>query len=128
MKWNVPETPEKEAREVHPEGTYDAVVVGAKADKTKSGKDMLVLDLKTGHGTVRTWMTHNVGSKYEWIFFKELEALGVTKDFFEGEPSYDDVAMETLKARVLIDVEHEEYKGHATAKVKRISPVVSEAF
>lgn len=127
-KWNVQDPPEKEEREIHPEGTFDAIVIGAKADKTKTGKDMLVLDLKTGRGEVRAWLTHNVGTRYEWIFFKELEALGVGKDFFEDDPSHDDVAIACLKARVLIDVSHEDFEGKTHARVRRISPVIPEAF
>lgn len=124
-KWNVPEEEPKGPKEPpHPEGTYDAVVIASKTDKTKTGKDMIRLEFKTGQGKVRGRLIHSPeSSKAEWAFFRQLAAMGVDKAFLDKEPDIDDIATECVKARVLIRVAHSEYQGEAFADVDWIDPL-----
>lgn len=130
-KWNVPEDkPKDEERFIHPEGTWDAVVSVASADKTKNQKDMLRLTFKTSKGNVFGRLVHSPeSSKANWAFFTQLAAMGVDKEFLESkEPEIDDIAAETVKARVLIRVAHREYQGETFADVEWIEPLpVAEA-
>ena len=106
----------------HPQGSYDAVVAAAKADKTKNGKDMLRLEFKTGRGKVYGRLVHSPESdKANWAFFKQLANMGVGREFLDKDPDIDEVAMECVKARVMIDIEHREYQGETFADVRWIS-------
>lgn len=124
-KWNVPEDkPAGEKGPVHPEGAYDAIVIAAKADKTKNGKDMLRLEFKTSQGKVYGRLIHSPESpKANWAFFAQLANLGVTREFLEKEPDIEDIAMECVKARVLIRVEHREYQGETFADIGWIDTI-----
>ena len=108
----------KEAQEegpIHPEGTFDARVLNAKADKTANGKDMIRLTFKTSQGKVNGRLIHSPeNSKAEWAFFKQLENMGVDGEALD---SAEEVAMECVKARVLIRVTHDEYQGSTFAQV-----------
>ena len=125
-KWNVPEDkPQGEKGPIHPEGTFDATVITAKADKTKNGKDMIRLEFKTSQGKVNGRLIHSPDSpKAVWAFFKQLSALGVDKEYLETkEPEIDDIAAETVKSRVLIRVAHQDYNGENFADVTWIDPI-----
>lgn len=125
-KWNVPsDKPEGEKGPIHPEGTWDATVISARVDKTKNGKDMIRLEFKTSQGKVNGRLIHSPdSSKAAWAFFKQLDALGVDRDYLESkEPEIDDIAAETVKSRVLIRVGHSEYQGDTFADVEWIDKI-----
>lgn len=125
-KWNVPDAkPAGEKGPIHPEGTFDATVMAAKADKTKNGKDMIRLEFKTSQGKVNGRLIHSPDSqKASWAFFKQLDALGVDREYLETkEPEIDDIAAETVKSRVLIRVTHDEYQSDTFADVSWIDPL-----
>lgn len=118
MKFN---TKAAEGGDAHPEGTWDAIVVGCNAKKSKKGHNMLEVTLKTSQGRVKTWLTYL--DDYPWMFLKPLYALGLDKAYFNMEPSMEEIADECLKRRALIDVIHEEYQNKPSAKVKAFSPI-----
>ncbi len=121
-KWDVPEDAGQQAeRKPHPPGVYDAVVVGAKATLSKSEKPQLRLEFKTGEGKLTSFLTYTASSqKARWAFFSQLANMGVGKEFLAAEPEMDDIALEVLKARCMITVEHREYEGKVRDSVRWI--------
>lgn len=110
----------------HPEGTWDAKVTGSDTKRAKSGKDMITLTWKTSQGTLRSY--HTYSEEYPWFFLRDMYAIGLSKEFFEGDPEWDEVADECLKKRALIDVEHEDYMKSKVARIVAFSPIPSNGI
>lgn len=101
---------------LHPEGTWDAVVVGQEVKETKTHRPMIVLTWKTSKGKLRSW--HTWVEEHPFIFLDPMYQIGLTKEFFDAEPEMEDVAMELLKRRCLLDVSHEDnQKGGLVARI-----------
>lgn len=115
------DTKAAEGGDAHPEGTWDAVVVNAEAGKSRKGHEMITATFKTSQGKIKNWFTYM--DEYPWMFLKPLYALGLDKAYFDAGPSMEDIAVELLKRRGLIDVIHEEYKGKPSAKIKSINAI-----
>ena len=81
-----------------PAGKYDVTVTSVKVVETKTGKPMLKLSGKVANGPhankgVYDNMVITVDSDTAmYIFFKDLAAHGLGKDFFATNPSLDAIA------------------------------------
>lgn len=106
---------------LHPEGTWDAVITSVDLKESKTGRPMIVADYKTSQGKVRYW--HTWVEQYPFIFLNPMKELGLGKEYFDSEPELEDVALELLRRRVLIDVAHEDYQGNPTAKIVAFKPI-----
>lgn len=111
-----------------PDGTYDVEVETATATTSSTGKPMikLVLRIVTGpHATrqVFTQITLSADSAFSLaIFFRHMEAFGLGKDFFAGNPPMAQVA-EALRGRtVRVDVGSRTFQGVERNEIKDYLP------
>lgn len=121
MKFDTVKAKEDSKAALHPEGTWDGTVIGQEVKKTKTDRDMIVLSWKTSQGKLKTY--HAYVEEYPGLFLKPMYALGLTEEFFQADPELEDVAMELLKKRALLDVTHEEYQGNPVASIKSINRI-----
>ncbi len=93
-----------------PEGQYDVVVEEASGEPAKSGRDQVAVTLKVLNGPLagrqfRHFMT--VVSEYPGLvaqWFAEMGHLGMPRDYFRSEPSYETVARNTIGRQVRVVV------------------------
>lgn len=121
MKFNTKGAKEDAKANLHPEGTWDGTVVGAEVRATRTGRQMIVLQWRTSVGKLRSYCTYV--EEYPGLFLKPMYALGFTEEYFEGEPELEDVALECLKRRALVEVVHGEYQGNPTASIEAVNPI-----
>lgn len=121
MKFDTQRAKEDAASNLHPEGTWDGTVIGAEVKLTKTKRQMIVLNWKTSKGKLRSY--HAYVEEYPGLFLKPMYALGLDEEYFEKEPELEDVAMELLKRRALLDVKHGEYQSNPTASVEAVNPI-----
>jgi glycyl-tRNA synthetase beta subunit len=121
--------PEEEERTLHPEGTYNAVVTNCIAKKSRQGNDMLEFTLKTDQGKLRYWLTY-IPTKRFMIerFHQVLTAVGVKPDVVDAVDDWDELALATVKAKVLIAVTHEDRDGKTFDSVTAIDELGTEPF
>jgi hypothetical protein len=93
-------------KQLLPAGPYAAKVKTAKVKKTQSGKDQILVVFEVEGGPYAGAplfknLVISPGSATALdIFFRHLEALGVSRDYFAANPQLDDVA-EAIKGRVV---------------------------
>lgn len=121
MKFNTQGAKEQSKANLHPEGKWDATVIGAEVKETKTGRQMIVLQWKTSTGKLRSY--HTYVEEYPGLFLDPMYALGFTEEYFESDPELDDVALECLKRRALLDVSHKEFQGNQTASVESVNTI-----
>lgn len=121
MKFDTNQAETDKQKALHPEGTWDAVVIGAAAKPTRTGKEMIQLDWKTSVGTVRSW--HTYVPAYPGLFLEPMYALGLTKEYFAEDRELADVAVECLKRRALLGIVHDAGANGLRANVQAVLPL-----
>lgn len=111
---------------IHCEGTFLGTVIGAEVKATKTDKEMIVLSWKTSEGKLRSY--HTYVPEYPFILLKPMVALGIDEAWLTAEEtSLEDVALECLKRKALLEVVHGDYQGNPTASVDGVNPVPNNA-
>jgi hypothetical protein len=104
--------PEEEERTLHPEGTWKAIVTNCIAKKSKQNNDMLEFTLKTEKGKLRHWLVYIPTKRFILErFYQSLAAVQVGQEMVEAVTDWDELALATVKAEVLITVTHEDQGG-----------------
>lgn len=107
---------------IHEEGTWHGTVVGAKVKPTKTDKEMIVLSWKTSQGKLRSY--HTYVPEYPFILLNPMKALGLDEDWLmDDNTSLEDVALECLKRKALLEVVHGNYQGNPTASIEAVNPI-----
>jgi hypothetical protein len=114
--------------EAIPEGPYQAVVSDATAKNAASGKPMIVAVFEVTAGPYkgrRVWnnfvLSRDNANALSW-FFKHMNALGLSKDFFAHNPSLETVAAQLKGKTCTIDVTQKVWNNETRNDVKKITP------
>lgn len=121
---------QKEAKNASliPDGEYQAVCVESTATKSSNGKPMLKIKCQITEGPqapkkVTSQLTVSAESAIALrIFFTQLEAFGVTADFFSANPQLEAVAAAMVNRPITIDVETRAWQGVDRNGLKGIRP------
>lgn len=98
----------EEKQNLHPEGTFKAVVVACEAKMSQNGNQMLVATFKTDHGKLKYYMVYQPTKRWALErFYSQLATLGVTLEFVEAADDWDEVALNCIKGEALINVSHQ---------------------
>lgn len=117
-----PKRGETSPNEMHPEGTWKARVVGSDLQETKTGRPMIVLNLKTSKGKLRHYITWV--EEYPGLFMDPMYGYGLDDDFFGAEPELEEVATELLKREALVEVVHADNgKGGLWVRIDSVNPI-----
>lgn len=120
MKFNLKDNSEK--AELHPEGAWDATIISAVAQASRAGDPQIVLTWKTSVGKIKGWMTMH--PKAIWRVRLDLKALGFTEEYLDNEENdLDDLAVELVKRRAMIEVIHRDGEKGVLAGVEAINPI-----
>lgn len=109
-----------------PKGSYDAYVDSADATQTQTGKLMYKLKLKIDGGPSNgrilwnniTLTTDNPMALA--MFFRNMDAFGLGKEFFATNPQPDVVAEQLIGRRVRVVIDHRLYQGQVRENVKQL--------
>lgn len=111
-----------------PDGDYDFVVVEGTAKETSTGKTMFVLksQVEAGpHAKRLVWdnlVVSRDNSKALGIFFQKMASMGLTKEFFDRNPSNAQVEQALIGRRFRGRVTTEVYNEKARNRIDRYSP------
>lgn len=120
-----------DAFEILPVGSYRVKVVSANATQSSTNKLMFktVMEVITGPKTGKT-VYNNVtmttdNKKALFMFFQNMAALGISKDFLKGDPkpSSDQVAAKMVGAVLDIEVDHRPWQGVDRENIKKMTGV-----
>lgn len=124
-----------------PDNNYDFVITKAEAAKTKAGKDMYKTQntVESGPHKGRIVFDQFVVSPESpqalAIFFRQMNVLGLTKEFFKTQPTDDQIA-EALKGRRFIGkvgtrnwngTDSNEIKDYLTPRAQQAGPGAAPA-
>lgn len=117
-----------------PNGTYEAVVSkGAKAVKSQNDKDMIkvAFDILPGQPAKGKVFTQFVLSPENPValgfFFRNMEALGLNREYFASNPSMEQVAAALEGRTARIEVSTREWNGSDRNEVKSVKPSKTSA-
>jgi hypothetical protein len=114
-----------------PIGQYDARVTKADHKVSQNGKTMFNVEftvINGPHANRKVWNNFVVSPdspKALAFFFQHMKALGLTKEFFDGNPSEQTVAQNLLNKMCRLDLGHKEYNGSQQNEVKKVLPISS---
>ena len=116
----------KIASEPIPEGQHNAKIVDAVATKTASGDKLMFkikLEIVDGPAVKRRVTANQTVSPENGtalaIFFRAMEAIGLTEAFFAGNPNPDQIAAAMINRQVCIVIKHGSWNGAVTSNVDR---------
>lgn len=123
------ETAELSDYEPIPDGVYDFVVKKAEHKKTQNGKDMYKIGAAVESGPYAgryVWdnlVVSPENPKAMGMFFMKMKALGLTaENFFNSEPTDEQVVERLSTARFRARVNSETYNGKVNNKFKDYMP------
>lgn len=111
-----------------PDAEYDFIIRTAEAKKSSNGKPMFVIraDVESGPSAGRSVFNNFVVSRDNndamRIFFQQMGAIGLTKDFWRTNPSDARVAETLVNRRFRAATKIEAYQGVERNKFKAIKP------
>ena len=118
-----------EGFEVLPKADYHFKVTGSQHKIASTGKDMFELKctIQEGPHAGRVLFTNLVLSPDNatamQIFFKKMKALGLTPEYFKGEPSNEEVANAVLDREFRGGVTIRQWQGEDRNEINSIFPV-----
>lgn len=104
-----------------PKGKYEAQVSACEAVKTSNGKDMLKCTFTVTQGPAanrKLWTNFVISPESSGAmayFFKHMQALGLTREYFAQGPTMEQVAQALLGRTAVLDVDIQkegQYKGN----------------
>lgn len=107
-------------------GTFDAIVRRTNAGKSSNGKDMITTTFEVESGphkgdVVIVYLTISPESSQALnIFFRQMRALGLPREYFAINPPLGKVAADMVGRRAQIVTKMEEYQGEMRAKISVI--------
>jgi hypothetical protein len=111
-----------------PAGRYDFAVQTAQKKTTQNGKTMFVIKAVVESGPqARKAVWNNFVVSPEsvdsmGVFFRQMSALGLGRDFFRANPSDDQIVDRLKLARFAAEVGHETWQGVERPKFTRMYP------
>jgi Protein of unknown function (DUF669) len=111
-----------------PVGDYTVVIDEASHTTSQSGKLMFKTKMKVEGGPHNGRLVWNQfvispeSPKALGIFFSQMKALGLGKDFFEAQPSEDVVVNSLVGKRANVTVGQREWQGQMRNEIKSIKP------
>jgi hypothetical protein len=117
--------------ELLPEGTYDVTVKEAKVKSSSEGSKpqlqvQFVIDGPSGVGRklTNTFTVSAESAGAMRAFFGQMAALGLGSDFWSANPvnPLPEAARQVIGRKATVDVEHNEYKGRTSARVRWVNP------
>lgn len=109
-------------------GEYDMYVDSATAKQSSSGKDMIALRFKVESGPHEGRPVHsNIVISPEstaalGFLFRKMSAFGLSQDYFEKNPTLEQVAEELENRRCIADVTVREWQGQERNDINTIKP------
>lgn len=111
-----------------PVGEYDVVVDTAEATQSTTQKTMFKVRFKVESGPHAGRIVYNnftispENANALRFFFQHMGAMGLTREFFAGNPTPQQVADALLGRRCRIGVKHRTYQGTLRENVDKIVP------
>lgn len=112
-----------------PVGVYPVEIIKAEAKQASTGREMINVQLRIVDGPSKGRMLFN---NFVWVpendkavqmFFVNMREFGLGKEYFRGNPTFEQLANELLNRRVMVEIEHTEYNGSTREQVKRIKKI-----
>jgi hypothetical protein len=118
-----------------PVGTYNTIVAESVYQQSSTNKDMWVVTLRVTDGpytsrTIRNNIVLTTSSPNAIeMFFRNMEAFGLTKSFFQQQPSPNNqlIAQKLLNAQVQVDIVHRVWDGKIRENVKSMRSIGSQS-
>jgi hypothetical protein len=116
-----------------PPGTYDVQVVEGEAKTTSAGKDMIVVKFQIiggphgGRKVPNNFVISPENATALGFFFRHMRALGLDEDFFNKNPSPQQVASALVGKQCRIEVGVRQWNGEDREDVKKIMPPAEQA-
>jgi len=111
-----------------PDGPYDLEIAKATAKKTSGGKDQIEVQFKILSGPNEGRLVFNnfvispESANALGFFFRDMAALGLTREYFASNPKVEAVATALQGRRCHAEIGHREWGGTTRNDVKKITP------
>ena len=96
-----------------PVGVYPVEIIKAEAKQASTGREMINVQLQIV----------DENDKAVQMFFVNMREFGLGREYFRGNPTFEQLANELLNRRVMVEIEHTEYNGSTREQVKRIKKI-----
>ena len=112
-----------------PDGAYNVQISEASVGQTKNGKTMFKVTftvLDGPHANRKLWSNMTVSPESPvalGIFFSQMSALGLTKEYFATGPTPDAIASNLLGKQASVTTTTREWGGSLRNDVKNIRPM-----